>query len=76
MVIELNLICLKASNEPFIFSDFSVISNKVSLNTIFTCMAMQIKLVVLVSISLSLFDQIHVKSEILQRVSMVNTFKD
>ena len=76
MVIELNLICLKASNEPFIFSDFSVISNNVSLNTIFTCMAMQIKLVVLVSISLSLFDQIHVKSEILQRVSMVNTFKD
>ena len=74
MVIELSLICLKASNEPFIFSDFSVISNNFSLNTIFTCM--QIKLVVLVTISLSLFDQIHVKSEILKRVSMVNTFKD
>ena len=74
MVIELSLICLKASNEPFIFSDFSVISNNFSLNTIFTCM--QIKLVVLVTISLTLFDQIHVKSEILKRVSMVNTFKD
>ena len=76
MVIELSLICLKASNEPFIFTDFSVISNNFLLNIIFTCMTMQIKLVVLVTISLSLFYQIHVKSEILKSVSMVNTFKD